>query len=693
MQLQADGWSHRARFRRVLAAVALTAVTLALLHTMGWISVFQRTIAVGVPQPEQGRAWIVDISALGLNAASARADRFRLTEDGRPMGRPGSMHDDIRTAGGGRYSVWGQSLYFSTLDGSDPRGNGRAYALIGPGAIPPLALTALGLLLVALLIPDRQGLWRLLQRSLATIDVRNPAMQALAITIVLCFWRPWRILVTSPPWTWSLVTIGLMALALAVAASMPRASFERPVRVVLYTVAALFAFWGATSPLSDWRALGITLESRSDGWLLTFAVGLCISGLVVTIIRPAMAILPILTGSLIWQAQGRALGLPITSMVDFEPVAEVGLFLALSMVAMRSADYASRWFSVASFIDSKRLAEHLLLVAIAVHLSNYLYSGLQKTNLDGGAIYWVLNNPTWLLAYHSKEMGAFPFYGTEALHETSVWLLRKAVVPINVLTLVSQLGSVLAVISLPATMALMIFFDFWHAAVMATTGIFFWKWMALNGCCAWAIARLGKPALWFRLFLPVMVIVAPNYFAVARLGWYDSNALNLVTFWAVKENGDRVRAPSNFFASHSFNAFSNWGLLSAGHPLQARAFASHIYGTVYSIDEQREARQCLVRHESEVMRMLPGFDRLVQVSHRIGLRSPGSHDRHPHHVWSNPFAYQEFKRLDLRSVRSYIAVLEARCVNPVPDPSGRITEPVTKVRKELEITVDAARFL
>jgi hypothetical protein len=41
------------------------------------------------------------------------------------------LHRDIRTVGKGRYSHWGNALFFSTSDNSDPRSNGRTYYLGG----------------------------------------------------------------------------------------------------------------------------------------------------------------------------------------------------------------------------------------------------------------------------------------------------------------------------------------------------------------------------------------------------------------------------------------------------------------------------------------------------------------------------------------------------------------------------------
>jgi 2-polyprenyl-6-hydroxyphenyl methylase/3-demethylubiquinone-9 3-methyltransferase len=53
-------------------------------------------------------------------------------EDDRQLALPHSFHDDIRRRGAGRFSHWGDGIYFSTSDGSDPNQNGRLYRLIYP---------------------------------------------------------------------------------------------------------------------------------------------------------------------------------------------------------------------------------------------------------------------------------------------------------------------------------------------------------------------------------------------------------------------------------------------------------------------------------------------------------------------------------------------------------------------------------
>jgi hypothetical protein len=55
--------------------------------------------------------------------------RLRVFEDGFPLAQTGADHDMIRRVGKGAFSHWGPFVYFSTSDNTDPRTNGRQYAV------------------------------------------------------------------------------------------------------------------------------------------------------------------------------------------------------------------------------------------------------------------------------------------------------------------------------------------------------------------------------------------------------------------------------------------------------------------------------------------------------------------------------------------------------------------------------------
>ena len=94
--------------------------------------------SVGTLRPpfraEGAKGWLVrltsDLHELTDGNGDSYCSPLRLREDGREIGTPHAAHEKIRRDGSGHYSFWGDSLYFSTSDGSDPNTNGRLYDVI-----------------------------------------------------------------------------------------------------------------------------------------------------------------------------------------------------------------------------------------------------------------------------------------------------------------------------------------------------------------------------------------------------------------------------------------------------------------------------------------------------------------------------------------------------------------------------------
>lgn len=77
---------------------------------------------------ETGHCWKAAVRR-GVPSDADLGSTLVVLEDGVPLPHGHAAHDDIRTLGGGRYSHWGDTIYFATPDGSDPRHNGRAYTV------------------------------------------------------------------------------------------------------------------------------------------------------------------------------------------------------------------------------------------------------------------------------------------------------------------------------------------------------------------------------------------------------------------------------------------------------------------------------------------------------------------------------------------------------------------------------------
>lgn len=75
---------------------------------------------------ETGHCYIAVLPGYLLSDLGSHSS-LHLFEDESELGPAHAPHDEIRSAGGGRFAHWGPRLYFSTSDNTDPRNNGRSY--------------------------------------------------------------------------------------------------------------------------------------------------------------------------------------------------------------------------------------------------------------------------------------------------------------------------------------------------------------------------------------------------------------------------------------------------------------------------------------------------------------------------------------------------------------------------------------
>lgn len=82
-----------------------------------------------------GFGWSValpELSSCADSMENPRRSSLVVLEDGVAMGPSHALHENIRQTGHGAYSHWGDTLYFSSSDNSDPNTNGRRYHVAFP---------------------------------------------------------------------------------------------------------------------------------------------------------------------------------------------------------------------------------------------------------------------------------------------------------------------------------------------------------------------------------------------------------------------------------------------------------------------------------------------------------------------------------------------------------------------------------
>ncbi|HRJ68251.1 MAG TPA: hypothetical protein PK812_01475 [Beijerinckiaceae bacterium] len=273
---------------RVLTFFAAGILAAWLVLSSGFVGV-RSTLDMTRYQAEIGKAFI---GSLGL----ARTPYFYvderyglvgfsvLKENDLRLGAPRSLHQDIRTIGNGRYSVWARYLYFSTSDNTDPRTNGRAYTLTGP--VAPVSqhwLLVTGLLAAGLGIGHvlRRGASRL--SASAGVADRTPALLAvlpffagvaIALAPVVTRLRLQEATLSDLPFF--LVLLGIASIltpALAFPVSSLRSSYvaSRIIRTVGIAAALLLALV-TSGTLMGWHSVKPESVQHVKGQLYTYDV-------------------------------------------------------------------------------------------------------------------------------------------------------------------------------------------------------------------------------------------------------------------------------------------------------------------------------------------------------------------------------------------------------------------------------------
>lgn len=79
-------------------------------------------------QPYGGHCYVAAVPQRLLSDKEGFS-RLVVFEDGYPLPQPHAAHEEIKNQGGGMFSHWGNYVYFSATDNSDPLSNGRLYSV------------------------------------------------------------------------------------------------------------------------------------------------------------------------------------------------------------------------------------------------------------------------------------------------------------------------------------------------------------------------------------------------------------------------------------------------------------------------------------------------------------------------------------------------------------------------------------
>ena len=391
----------------------------------------------------------------------------------------------------------------------------------------------------------------------------------------------------------------------------------------------------------------------------------------------------------------RDLNGPITgfhfSNLDIRNVVEVMALIGIGAVLVGAA--RRQTLIAAYFPITDHMARRILILVLAIgvggHLGNYFYSAMAKLALDGGPLSWVFGNHLYDGVPGALEKGTFPFAAAPAATQAIYDALKALNLPLHLVSFTAQAAAIIAIRRRRWVMAVTVIYDLFHLAVYFTYGLAFWKWIALNAIILATLARVDDRD-WTRstrAALAGSVLFGAIFFKTATLAWYDTPGFLSPYIEAEMRDGTRVRVPSAFFGSGSYQI--SHGLLYV--PANTDHFNPSIWGSVLNRADRDAGRDCAPPQRTDPAPQKYGpVSRLaayVWARHDQALAARGDGRganmyAYPHHHYPSPFADMPFKTADKRDVSAYYLVLESVCLGLE---NGRLTRDV-KVRTEVPLS-------
>lgn len=370
---------------------------------------------------------------------------------------------------------------------------------------------------------------------------------------------------------------------------------------------------------------------------------------------------------------GYITGLPFSTLLDVLPLMQLPVYLALSMVALELMK-RNRFALFSRAAERLRTAGEapylvLLLIAIAMQAANYFYSSLAKSGLDGGPFDWVLNNENqniFHIALYNKQL----LWGElTALAETVTALLHFVGRPFAISVLLIQLAALVVFTNRRFLLILFAFYDLMHVGIFVLVGANFWTWFMVNLSIIAAVSRLPKEAFSWKVGVAgaAAILLSPLFASVARLGWYDSLAINSVYFAVEETNGSVERVPSTIFGFYSYPISH----MSFGLP-PGKYLPTLTNGGTPSAAVLRQSYRCdFILSESPFEAIWDG-DKLAayikglhyQILSKVGADGHFSNSIYPHHFWSAPSVERAFAKVDVRQISAYIMMVDSVCLEP-----------------------------
>jgi len=457
---------------------------------------------------------------------------------------------------------------------------------------------------------------------------------------------------------------------------------SRAIKILTRSVICIFLFYGLTAfpsilPESNDQKLVLRIFSILN-WI-SILLGLF------GIWRPTLAVPMLLM--MIWQRTFTdffyQVQLPYT---DNLVISELGLLLIIGLVVLSHAKRLSHSSDIRdNFSETDDLvrkmpnpSEIFVLLTVSIHFTNYFNSAIKKLLIGPNWWSWTLDNPTQEIILAAKLQGNLPISHIHWLWTSVYEVISSNLLFFNFMTIFLQFIVIIAIFRIKWMLILTILYDVSHLIIFFVSGIFFWKWIFFNFAIVAALDTFRQKTLSFAIPVVMffiitvggnLMLVFPSLSSSVSLGWYETNQATLTEMWAVTDDDKRYRVPSNYFLRSSVaiaqDEFESASKINIGFP---------VYSQSIMHDQVAKTRDCAVMPIDVPERIyLSERERLktfltLHQKYILSIVDDDGYfnfDLYPHHIWSNPFEFTDFRELDKKRIVGFNITFRTICMKYV----------------------------
>jgi hypothetical protein len=321
----------------------------------------------------------------------------------------------------------------------------------------------------------------------------------------------------------------------------------------------------------------------------------------------------------------------------------------------------------------KRIRPNLLpFLLLCMVGGTYAHAAINKVLLGPNVLTWVFDNDLSNLVVSSHVHGGWlRGIGHEGVLSYAGFVGGFGVL-LSAGTLLAEGAGLLILVHWKLTRFILVGFAALHLGILATSGIFFWKWIAADIALLIYFVLLRRdaadsddeavrerPKVFFRpalLALGLAVIIfSPRYFNNVSFAWFDTRLTNHFEIYGIGDSGARYRIDPRFFAPYDIIIQQSRHYYAAPAPVIAGTYGTTSrWDLVEALDAATPETLGEVRRRFGRLQLSPPLaNRLFRLVHRYlsnaerrgGRRSALSWLAPPFHFQStaadNSFDFQE----------------------------------------------------